>query len=107
MGLLEELEYEVRSPNVFQRGIQTLGSTKPVAWLFQKTLYPMDRWLYRRSGGRVTVPGIIAGLPVVMLTTTGARSGEPRTMPLLGVPMGDSLAVLGTHYGQKPTPGWV
>ena len=67
----------------------------------------MDRWLYRRSGGRVTVPGIMAGLPVAMLTTTGARSGEPRTMPLLGVPMGDSLAVLGTTYGQKPTPGWV
>jgi deazaflavin-dependent oxidoreductase (nitroreductase family) len=107
MGLLTELDYEVRSPNAFQRGIQILGSTKPVAWVFQKTLYPMDRSLYRRSGGRITVPGIMAGLPVVMLTTTGARSGEPRTMPLLGIPMGDALAVLGTNYGQKPTPGWV
>lgn len=107
MGLLTELDYEVRSPNAFQRAIQALGSTKPVAWVFQKTLYPMDRALYRRSGGRLTVPGLLAGLPVVMVTTTGARSGVPRTMPLLAIPMGVGLAIIGTNYGQKPTPGWV
>jgi len=107
MGLLTDLDYEVSQPNVFQRAIQALGSTKPVAWVFQRTLYPMDRVLYSRSGGRITVPGIMAGLPVIMVTTTGARSGQARTMPLLGIPMGDAIAVLGTNYGQKPTPGWV
>ena len=107
MTLLSELGYTVKTPNLFQRGIQTLASTKPGAWVFQKTLYPMDRVLYRRSAGRITVAGIMAGVPVIILTTTGARSGQPRTMPLLGIPMGDALAVLGTNYAQKPTPGWV
>ena len=107
MGLLTELGYEAKAPNPFQRGIQILASTKPVAWMFQKTMYPMDRVLYRMSGGRITLPGILAGLPVIMLTTTGARSGKPRTMPLLGIPMGEGLVVLGTNYGQNPTPGWV
>ncbi|MEN8239363.1 MAG: nitroreductase/quinone reductase family protein [Actinomycetota bacterium] len=107
MALLAELGYTVRTPNIVQRLVQRLASMRPIAWLFQKTLYPIDRLLYRKSGGRITVPGIMAGLPVIMLTTTGARSGQPRTMPLLGIPLGDAIAVIGTNYGQKPTPGWV
>ena len=107
MALQNELRYTVKTPNATQRVVQSLASTKPVAWVFQKTLYPMDRMLYRKSGGRITVPGLVAGLPVIMLTTTGARSGRPRKLPLIGVPMGDALVILGTNYGQKPTPGWV
>ena len=107
MGLMADLGYEVKRPNVLQRGVQVLGSTKPVAWVFQKTLYPMDRVVYRWSGGRITGAGTMAGVPVIIVTTTGARSGQPRTMPLLGIPMGGALAVLGTNYGQVPTPGWV
>ena len=58
--------------------------------------------LYKRTDGRLTAPGLMAGLPVIMLTTTGAKSGEPRSMPL-----GDDLAVIGSNYGQHRTPGWV
>ena len=107
MGLLTDLGYEVKPPNVFQRSIQALGSTKSVAWVFQRTLYPIDKVLYRSTKGKVTVAGIFAGLPVIMVTTTGARTGQPRSMPLLGIPMGDAIAILGTNYGQNPTPGWV
>jgi len=44
---------------------------------------------------------------VVMFTTTGAKTGKRRTMPLLGIPVGEDLAVIGSNYGQKNTPGWV
>ena len=107
MALQNELGYSVKTPNAAQRAVQRLASTKPVAWVYQKMFYPIDRMLYRKSGGRVTVPSLMLGLPVIMLTTTGARSGQPRTMPLVGIPMGDALAILGTNFGQKPTPGWV
>ena len=43
----------------------------------------------------------------MMLTTTGAKTGKPRTMPLLGIPVGEDLAVIGSNYGQRNTPGWV
>jgi deazaflavin-dependent oxidoreductase (nitroreductase family) len=107
MALQNELGYTVKMPNATQRAVQSFASTKPGAWVFQKTLYPMDRMLYSKSDGRITVAGLMAGLPVIVLTSTGARSGQPRTMPLIGIPMGDALAILGTNYGQKPTPGWV
>ena len=66
----------------------------------------MDRWLLRTSGGRTTFAGLMAAMPVITLTTTGARSGLPRSSPLVGVPMEGSLAVLGTNYGQKASPAW-
>ena len=56
---------------------------------------------------RFSAAGVLAGLPVIMLTTTGAKSGQPRTMPLAGVPVGEQLAVMGTNYAQTHTPGWV
>ena len=52
-------------------------------------------------------PEVLAGLPVIMVTTTGARSGLPRTMPLAGIPCGDDLAVVGSNFAQPSTPAWV
>jgi deazaflavin-dependent oxidoreductase (nitroreductase family) len=107
MGVLDELGYEVKRANGAQRLTQKFGASRPGAWLFQKILYPIDKALYKATEGRLTGPGLLAGLPVIMLTTTGAKSGLTRTMPLVGIPLGDDLAVIGSNYGQKPTPGWV
>lgn len=107
MGVLDELDYTVTPANGAQRVVQRIAASRPGAWLFQRTLYPVDKALYRRTSGRVTVPELLAGLPVIMLTTTGARSGEPRSMPLVGIPLDGELAVIGSNYGQARTPGWV
>jgi len=107
MGLQEALGYEPGSANIVQRLMQRIASSRPGSWLFQKLLYRIDRPIFRWSRGRITVPGLVAGLPVIMLTTTGAKSGIERTMPLVGVPVEGDLAVIGSNYGQPATPGWV
>ena len=107
MGLMSDLGYEAKEANLAQRGVQAIASTRPGAWLFQRMLYPMDKLSYRFTHGSTTVASLVGGLPVIMLTTTGARSGKSRSMPLMGFPLGDSLSILGTNYGQTPTPGWV
>lgn len=107
MGVLDELDYVLKPANAAQRVTQRIAASGPGAWVFQRTLYPVDKVLYKRTDGRLTVPGLMAGLPVIMLTTTGAKSGEPRSMPLVGIPLGDDLAVIGSNYGQQRTPGWV
>jgi deazaflavin-dependent oxidoreductase (nitroreductase family) len=43
---------------------------------------------------------------MAMLTTTGARSGKPRTVPVLGLPTPDGLAVISSNYGQEHHPSW-
>ena len=107
MGSLDELEYTVKPANGLQRIMQKVASSRPGAWLFQRTMYALDKPLFRLSRGRLTLPGLLAGLPVIMLTTTGAKSGQSRTMPLLGIPLGGDIAVIGSNYGQTATPGWV
>lgn len=105
-GLIEALGYKERRPNLFRRGIWMFSSSKPGAWLFAKVLHHIDLFLARVSKGRVTVAGSIGGLPVITLVTTGAKSGQRRESPLLGIPVDGNLAVIGTHFGQKGTPGW-
>lgn len=107
MGLAADLGYSHSPPNLFQRGMQSFGSTKAGAKVFSKTITAVDRVVFKLSKGRTTVPELLAGLPVVMVTTTGRKSGEPRRSPLVAVPTGEDLALVGTNFGQKKTPGWV
>lgn len=107
-GTAEMLGLTLPEANAAQRSIQKIASSGPGSWVFQRTLYPFDKLLFSRTNGKVTVPGILAGLPVIMLTTTGAKSGQERTMPLVGVPLeSGGVAVIGSNYGQERTPGWV
>lgn len=107
MGLMSELGYEHGDTNAVRRAVQRIVASRPGAWLFSKFLHVVDKPMFRVSGGRYTLPSLLAGLPVVMVTTTGRRSGEPRTMPLLAIPCGDDLAIIGSNFGQVSTPGWV
>lgn len=43
---------------------------------------------------------------LVLLTTTGRKSGEPRTTPMMFVREGDSILVIASNMGAKPHPGW-
>ena len=43
----------------------------------------------------------------VTLTTTGRRSGEPRTVPLYAWEDGDRLVIVGSWGGSANDPAWV
>jgi deazaflavin-dependent oxidoreductase (nitroreductase family) len=107
MGIATDLSYAHRRPNPFQRSIQSFASTRPGAWLFSKVLRHLDDLVGRVSKGRASAPEVLAGLPVIDVTTTGRRSGRPRTSHLISVPYGETLALLGTNFGQPGTPAWV
>lgn len=86
--------------------MQAFGSTRFGAWYFSKVLRYLDRAVARLSGGRTSGPRLLAGLAVLTVTTTGRKSGAPRTSYLIAVPIGDTLALLGTNFGQPRTPAW-
>jgi len=46
------------------------------------------------------------GRPLLLLNTTGARSGEPRTTPMMYVPDGDRLIVIASNAGAPAHPDW-
>jgi deazaflavin-dependent oxidoreductase (nitroreductase family) len=107
MGVAADLGYAHRRPNVVQRAMQAFASSRLGAWMFSKLLAPLDRIVHRLSKGRTTLPQVLAGLPVVFVTTTGRKSGQPRTSPLIAVPIHDTLALVGTNFWQRSTPAWV
>jgi len=106
MGLQATLGFHADGPNPVQRGMQSVAQTKQGSWFFQRTLYRVDRPVYRWTGGRLMLSTVAAGLPVIMLTSTGAKSGQLRTMPVMGVPLGEDIALLGTNFAQPSAPAW-
>ena len=71
MGLASDLHYEHRQVNALQRAMQAFGSTRGGAWFFSKTLPTIDRALHRVGDRGTSLPALLAGLPVLMVTTTG------------------------------------
>lgn len=48
----------------------------------------------------------VTGLPIVSMTTVGARTGIPRTVRLLGIPDGDGYLVIAANFGDRTNPAW-
>jgi deazaflavin-dependent oxidoreductase (nitroreductase family) len=59
---------------------------------------------FRANDGKVGGP--FNGAPVVLLTTTGARSGATRTSPLVYLPDGDRIVVFASKGGAPTNPAW-
>jgi deazaflavin-dependent oxidoreductase (nitroreductase family) len=80
------------------------GSTQIGSWVI-RTLTPLDRFVVERTRGRYTALGPL-GAPTMLLTTTGAVTGQPRTTPLLFARDGDDILVAGSNFGQQHHPAW-
>ena len=88
------------------RAIRRFAATRVGDWLFANVLRRLDGPVYRLTSGRHTAANLLSGLPVVQLTTTGARTGRPRSVPVLGVPTPGGLAVFASNFGRPRQPGW-
>ena len=64
----------------------------------------LHAWVYRRSGGRVL--GHMGGQPVLLLQTTGRRSGRPRTTLVQYLADGDAFVVVASDAGAARPPAW-
>lgn len=92
--------------NVVHRAMRSLAGTKAGRVIFRRTAHRLDRMVSTITRGRHSFAGLVAGLPTVILTTTGAKSGQPRTVALLGIPHPDGIAVVAANYGDVRHPGW-
>lgn len=64
----------------------------------------LHRGLFRLSGGRIG--GSLGKMAVLLLTTTGRKSGQPRTWPLGYFRDGDRLIVTASAGGEPKHPAW-
>jgi deazaflavin-dependent oxidoreductase (nitroreductase family) len=59
---------------------------------------------FRAYAGKVAGP--FEGAAMVLLTTTGAKSGQPRTTPLVYLPHGDQVIIFASKAGAPTNPDW-
>ena len=102
--MAEPIFYDRANPA--QKLMRRFAASGPGSWLFARVAHHLDRPIHRLTQGRHTLGSAITGLPVVMLTTTGARSGRSRTVPVLGIPYSDGVAVIASNFGQHHQPAW-
>jgi deazaflavin-dependent oxidoreductase (nitroreductase family) len=98
--------YGHRRANPFRKVVLVTAAWAPVSWFYARTLHHIDGVVYRLTRGRATFVSWVAGLPIVMLTTTGAKSGRRHTCPLVALPDGDRMVVIASNYGQYRNPAW-
>lgn len=85
--------------------MRSLGKQQWFIWTASR-LAPLDAKVLKKTGGRFGLLGNY-GLPQCLLTTTGRKSGQQRTVTLLyGTRAPDEYVLIGSNFGQKNHPAW-
>ena len=69
-----------------------------------RAMSALNTWLYRLSGGKIA--GSMKGAPILLLTTTGRKTGKTRVTPLLYLRDGENLVVVASKGGAPKHPVW-
>jgi deazaflavin-dependent oxidoreductase (nitroreductase family) len=72
-------------------------------WMF-KQFMRFQIFMYRRSSGKTF--GYVRGMPVLLLTTIGRKTGKQRVTPLMYIRDGDNYVITASNAGEDKHPGW-
>ena len=106
-GIQQQLGSTVPKPNGVQRIVHRVAGSRVGGAALSKITPPLDKFISRASGGRGTSTQLLTGLPIMMLTTTGAKTGQARTCPVLGIPFGEDYGLQSGNFGVTSVPAWV
>lgn len=90
----------------YRAWVNRFSTTAVGRWLARSVAARLDPVIYRLSGGRFTTT-IVPSLPMLVLTTTGRRTGRPRSVQLAYLRDGDDLVVVASNFGEPRHPGWM
>jgi deazaflavin-dependent oxidoreductase (nitroreductase family) len=82
---------------------QAFAKTRLGGFLFITVFPAIDKRLMPLTRGRLRVA---LGQPILLLHTRGAKSGQPRVVPLLYTPHGDSYVIVASKAGAEHHPSW-
>ena len=70
-----------------------------------KAMSVANTWIFRATGGKYGAK-FMHGAPVLLLTTKGRKTGEPRVAPLIYLRDGDRLVIVASKGGMAKNPLW-
>ncbi|MFP5220163.1 MAG: nitroreductase family deazaflavin-dependent oxidoreductase [Actinomycetes bacterium] len=87
------------------RRVQRIAGSRRFAPVAKHVIPRIDKGLHRLTNGRFVLSSLL--VPSLVLTTTGAKSGQLRTTPLACMPEDDGAwVVVGSNFGQTKHPAW-
>jgi len=92
-------------PNVYQKLVHHILMLRPVSAFLSLVLHRADVLLLKLTRGRYTFTRIV-GLPVIQLTTKGAKTGKLRTVPLVSLYDRGVIGLIASNFGGRHAPGW-
>ncbi len=84
----------------------SLGASPFAVWAIKHLVAPVHRWVYRRTGGRMFGCGSL-NRNILLLTTTGRKTGRSRTTPVFFLRDSDRLVVCNVKPDSERTNPWV
>ena len=92
-------------PNAFQKMLHQIFVLRPVTGFFAPWAHHLDKTILKLTKGKCAVSEIL-GWNIIRLTTIGAKTNQPRTLPLVGLFDGEKIALIASSLGRKHNPGW-
>jgi deazaflavin-dependent oxidoreductase (nitroreductase family) len=93
-----------KRPTGWRHAVLRLVATKPGSAIHRTLAAQIDAPLMRLTRGHVNTG--LGAIPLVVLRTTGAKSGVQRDVPLGYFTDGDDVIVIASNYGQAKHPSW-
>jgi deazaflavin-dependent oxidoreductase (nitroreductase family) len=90
----------------FHAIVKRITATPIVTRLAQPVIASVDRVILRLTRNRYSLTGLMMGTTIITLTTIGAKSGQPRTVPLVALEDGEKIIVIASNFGQTKHPAW-
>ena len=95
----------MRRPNSLQKLLHRFFMLRPVTAFFAPRVHRIDKMILKLTGGKYTGSEIL-GWNIIQLTTIGAKSNRPRSIPLLAIPDQGKIALVASSFGRQHHPGW-
>ena len=92
-------------PNRLQRLLHRFVAIPRVTAFFAPRAHIIDSMLLRLTKGRLTLTEIL-GWNIIQLTTIGAKTKQPRTLPLVGLFERQNIILIASSFGREHNPGW-
>lgn len=93
-----------RQLNWLEQRLENFARSRAGGWYYVNVAMRVDRVLLPLSGGRISAS---PGQPICLLETVGAKSGEVRKTPLLFIPHGERMILIGSKAGAARHPAWI
>ena len=95
-----------KKPNILQKLVLRIYMQPAFATFWPAVQHRLDALVFRFTKGKYSLTEILGGISIIQLTTTGAKTGQIRTMPLVCLFDGEKIVLIASNFGQARNPSW-